>query len=123
MVTPPPDSAPTPGEIMRRLDDVVRRFEDVSKDVREFRNWAERLYVPRGEWVEGRRADQGYIKDVAKDVEELKSDRATAAQDAKTKAASDLSFRRAITVAVIAAALSGVISVVVLLSNIFFGAA
>ena len=100
-----PDS-PTPGEIMRRLDEVVRRFEDVSKDVREFRSWAERIYVPRGEWVEGRRADQAVVSDVAKDVVELQK-----------KDEANTGFRRQITVVAIGAALSsfGALAVAIVL--------
>lgn len=104
------DSQPSPAEIMRRLDDVVKRFEDVSKDVREFRNWAERLYVPRGEWVEGRRADQGYIKDVAKDIAELQADRKN-----------DQTWRRQILLAFAIAAFSAVVSVALFIATFLVG--
>ena len=104
------DSQPSPAEIMRRLDDVVKRFEDVSKDVREFRNWAERLYVPRGEWVEGRRADQGYIKDVAGDVADLKK-----------KAEADATWRRQILLAFAVAAFSAIVSVALFVATFVLG--
>lgn len=101
-----PNDEPSPAEIMRRLDDVVKRFEDVSKDVREFRNWAERLYVPRGEWVEGRRADQAATKEIAEDVSELKASKQA-----------DLAYRRQFTIALIGVALSsfGALAVAIIL--------
>lgn len=132
MPPPPPDSAPTLGEVLRRLDDISTRFDrrvdDVSaefaraaQDIRDFRNWAERLFVPRGEWLEGRRADGRLVDEVKADVTELKGKEITAAAAAETRAAADLSFRRTVMVTVIAAALSGVISVVVMIANILFG--
>lgn len=104
-----PDS-PTPGEIMRRLDDVVRRFEDVSKDVREFRSWAERLYVPRGEWVEGRRADQLRTTEIAGDVGDLKKQRET-----------DATWRRQMLLAFAVAAFSAVVSVALFIATFVLG--
>jgi hypothetical protein len=95
---------------MRRLDDVSKRFEETVREVREFRSWAERLYVPRGEWVEGRRADQGFIKDVAKDVGEL--------QD---KAKTDASWRRTILAGVLVSTFSAVISAAITFAVVILG--
>lgn len=103
-----PDSTPTPGEIMRRLDEVVKRFEDVSKDVREFRSWAERLYVPRGEWVEGRRADMARIGAVEQDVQEIRNDNTA-----------NVGYRRQFTIALVVVALSSLASLVIALLMLF----
>lgn len=103
-------SEPTPGELMRRLDDVARRFEDTVKEVREFRSWAERLYVPRGEWVEGRRADQLKVTEVVGDVLELKQ-----------KAQSDVTWRRQVLLAFAIAAFSAVVSVALFVATFVLG--
>jgi hypothetical protein len=103
------DNTPSPGEVWRRLDDVVRRFEEVAKDVREFRSWAERLYVPRGEWVEGRRADQLRTSDIASDVTELKQ-----------KAQSDTTWRRQVLLAFSVAAFSALVSVALMVATLMF---
>lgn len=105
-----PENDPTPGEVWRRLDDVVRRFEDVSKDVREFRSWAERLYVPRGEWVEGRRADSLRTTEIAGDVGELKK-----------KAETDATWRRQMLLAFAVAAFSAVVSVALFVATFVLG--
>lgn len=63
-------SEPTPGEIMRRLDEIAMRLDRTASQLQQERDRADLRFVPRGEWVEGRRADQGLIKDVAKDVED-----------------------------------------------------
>jgi hypothetical protein len=81
-------SEPTPGEIMRRLDEIANRLDRTASQLQTDRDRADLRYVPRGEWVEGRRADQGLIKDVVKDVEDITG------------------FRRQITVITIGAALS-----------------
>lgn len=73
MPAPPPDSAPTLGEVMRRLDATAAQLAALASQMQTDRDRADMRYVPRGEWVEGRRADQGLIKDVSKDVEELKA--------------------------------------------------
>lgn len=106
----PDSNPPTAAELWRRLDDVVRRFEDVAKDVREFRNWAERLYVPRGEWVEGRRADQGRAAAISEDVAELKAERAA-----------NQAFRRQVLLALAVAALSAVVSVSIAIAGLLLG--
>lgn len=111
-----PDS-PTPGEIMRRLDDVVKRFEDISKDVREFRSWAERLYVPRGEWVEGRRADHLRTVEIAGDVGELKAKAEADALAAQATERATLAWRRQVLLAVAIAAFSGFVSVALFIAS------
>lgn len=103
-------SDPTPGEIMRRLDEVASRVELAGRKIDEFRNWAERLYVPRGEWVEGRRADQLRIGEVEKDVLSLQE-----------KGKDDATFRRTALVMFAVAAFSGFISAAVAVALFFLG--
>ena len=68
-------SEPTLGEVMRRLDEVASRVDRTASQLQTDRDRADMRYVPRGEWVEGRKADQGLIKDVAKDVDDMVSNR------------------------------------------------
>jgi hypothetical protein len=99
-------SEPTPGEIMRRLDTNTTQLSELSRQFREDRDRADIRYVPRGEWVEGRRADQGLVKDVGKDVQELKD-----------MNVANVAFRRQFTVALVATALSsfGALAVAIIL--------
>ena len=73
---------PTPGEVMRRLEDNTAQLNRIAAQMQTDRDRADLRYVPRGEWIEGRRADQGFIKDVAADVAEIK---VNAEDDAKEK--------------------------------------
>lgn len=101
---------PTPAELWRRLEDVLRRFEDVAKDVREFRNWAERLYVPRMEWVEARKVFDERIGNVAGRVKDLEDD----SDDNRT-------FRRQVLLALSVAAFSAFVAVTIAVAGLVLG--
>jgi hypothetical protein len=101
---------PSLGEVMRRLDEITKRFEDTVRDVREFRSWAERLYVPRGEWIEGRRADQEVVRGVSREVEDL-----------TTRAERDGTFRRQVLLALSVAAFSAIVSVSIAVAGLILG--
>lgn len=72
-VPPPPDSAPTLGEVMRRLDQTATQLAELATQMRNDRDRADVRFVPRGEWKEGRETDRSRVTDVAKDVDELKA--------------------------------------------------
>jgi hypothetical protein len=97
-------SEPSPGEIMRRLDEIATRIDRTASQLQTDRDRADLRYVPRGEWVEGRRADQGLTKDVAKDVAELRASKSA-----------DLTFRRQFTIALVGVALSSFASLAIAL--------
>lgn len=79
MPVPPPDSAPTFGEVLRNLEQIRRIVEETARAMREDRDRADLRFVPRGEWKEGRETDRSRVNDVAQDVEELKAKEVAAA--------------------------------------------
>jgi hypothetical protein len=111
---PPPDSQPTLGEVMRRLDDTSSQLARLADQMRTDRDRADMRFVPRGEWVEGRRADQGRIAETEKDVVEIKG-KETAREQA------DTTWRRQILLAFAVAAFSGIVSVAVAIAGLILG--
>lgn len=61
-------SEPTPGEIMRRLDDISRQLARVVDQVARWQTQAERTYVRQDVYLAQRQADQAVIADVAGDL-------------------------------------------------------
>lgn len=55
------------------------QIDRLANQIQTDRDRADMRYVPRGEWVEGRRADQGLVNDVSKDIAELKANEVAAA--------------------------------------------
>lgn len=101
---------PTLGEVVRRLDAMSQRQDATSRRVEELLDRTDVRYVPRGEWVEGRRADQTRIREVENDIGELKS-----------KSESDASFRRTTLVMFSVAAFSASLSALVALAFFVLG--
>jgi len=90
---------PTPGEIMRRLDEVAAQMLRILAEIASDRSRAEQLYVLREAWSLAREADRGHVHDLEKDVEQLKTDRD-----------GDLTYRRQILLALAVASFSAIVS-------------
>lgn len=101
---------PTPGEIVRRLDEIASWMDRTSAKLDEFRNWAERLYVPRMEWVEARRAINERIDNIADDVKTLQGH-----EDAGA------TFRRQVLLALAVASFSAFVSVAIAVAGLVLG--
>lgn len=103
-------SEPTPGELLRRLEDNTAYLNRISTQVREDRDRADMRYVPRVEWVEARRGIGDRIDDVADDVADL-----------KRRGDADAGFRRQVLLAFAVAAFSALVSVAVAIIVLVFG--
>jgi hypothetical protein len=103
-------SEPTPGEIMRRLEDNTAWLNRISAQLREDRDRADLRYVPRVEWIEARGRIGERIEDVAGDVEDLQTESRSAA-----------AFRRQSLLLFAIAAFSGVVAVAIAAIGLFFG--
>jgi hypothetical protein len=100
-------SDPTPGEIMRRLDEVSASLLRIVAEIASDRKRAEQLYVLREAWGLARAADQSKVHEVEKDVEGLKKDRD-----------GDLTYRRQIMLALAIASFSAIISVAIAIFSV-----
>jgi hypothetical protein len=90
---------PTPGEMMRRLDEVAAQMLRILAEIASDRKRAEQLYVLREAWALARDADKGRVHEVEKDIDQLKKDRD-----------GDLTYRRQILLALAIASLSAIVS-------------
>jgi hypothetical protein len=95
---------------MRRLDATSAQLASLAAQMQTDRDRADLRFVPRGEWVEARRADQGLVKDVAKDVDEL-----------KTKDVSNANSRRQFLFGLALTAVSSLAALVTALAVLFLG--
>jgi hypothetical protein len=94
---------PTLGEVTRRLDDVARRLEASASK-------AERVYVRRDTWAANRESDQKDVKAIADRVDDL--ERADEAMGA---------FKRQLLLALGIAAISALVSVLIMAAGLLFG--
>ena len=101
---------PTPGELMRRLQDNTAYLDRIAAQLQADRDRADLRYVPRVEWVEARKGISERIGDVAGDVAEL-----------KTNSEDDRKFRRQTMVLMLLAVFSAVLSAAVTFTIFFLG--
>ncbi|WP_311208714.1 MULTISPECIES: hypothetical protein [unclassified Aeromicrobium] len=105
---------PTLGEVMRRLDELVRTIASLAGEMREDRAHASATYVRRDVYLAERLADQAAVTDVVRDLDQLQ--KATQERDAADKA-----FRRQASLVAAGAALGLVGSIVLSVAGWFLG--
>lgn len=99
-------SEPTMGELMRRVEDLVRQITDVSNKMREDRIHAEATFVRRDVYDANRAAEALRDLDAQKDLDELTRHREADAQ-----------WRRQIMLAVAVLAITTLVTVAIAISN------
>lgn len=71
----PPQSEPTLGEVLRRLDDLSRQMLDLVREIKEDRSENAKTFVRQDVYIAQRLADQAVTADLAGDLQSLKDDR------------------------------------------------
>lgn len=94
------------GELMRRVEDLVRQITDVSNKIREDRLHAEATFVRRDVYDANRFADDRRNLESAKDVDELNRHREADAQ-----------WRRQVMLAIAVLAITTLVTVAIAVSN------
>lgn len=59
---------PTPGEIMRRLDEVARQMTELARTMAEDRKHSAQTYVRQDVYIAQRQADHAVVADLSGDV-------------------------------------------------------
>lgn len=85
---------PTLGEVMRRLDGLVSTVSDLVHQLREDRRHNANTYVRRDWQEEARNADHAMIRELAKDLVDLRQQRETDAERQRQEAERQSNFRR-----------------------------
>lgn len=67
-------SEPTPGEIMRRLDDITQRVSEMLAEVRADRVENAKTYIRQDVYVANRLTDQAALADLRDDVRDLQGE-------------------------------------------------
>lgn len=112
-------SDPTPGEIMRRLDEVARQLGDLAGQLREDRQHAAAIYMRQDVYMAQRQADQAVVADLAGDlISHRKSTEASFAERDKAHQA-DVAFKRQAGLALAVLSITTVVNVAIALFTLF----
>lgn len=71
----PPNSEPTLGEVLRRLDEVAKQMADMASQMREDRLQTAATYVRQDVYIAQRQADQAVVADLNGEVRSVKDER------------------------------------------------
>lgn len=94
------------GEVLRRVDDLVRQITDVASKMREDRAHAEQTFVRRDVYESDRRATAIHEVEAQKDVDELQRHREA-----------DLNWRRQASLAYALLAITTLVTIALAVSN------
>lgn len=103
----PAEDQPTLGEVVRRLDEVAKQLAGIVDRLEQRDRYIEEHFVRNAVWLEARKADQMMVANLHQDIGALNKDREN-----------DSNFRRQIILAVIGAFAAGVVAIFLALSGL-----
>jgi hypothetical protein len=101
-----PNSEPTLGEVLRRLEEVSRQLLDVTHELKEDRKATAATYVRQDVYIAQRQADAAIVADLAGDMQSMRDERKT-----------DVGFRRQVWLTLGALAISMLVTIVIAIAN------
>lgn len=89
-----PNSEPTMGEVIRRLEAISKQLTEVVREIKEDRTQNAATFVRQDVYQAQRIADQAVTADVAGDIRTVKADLDREVTAIKAERSSDTAFRR-----------------------------
>ena len=128
-MTTPSNSEPTLGEVLRRLDDVSRQMTELAREMKADRAEAAATYVRQDVYVAQRQAMEAMVADLHGDVKKVNTDLGLKIQATKDDLGrevktikddrkTDVAFRRQAWLTMGALAVTTVVTIVVTLVNL-----
>lgn len=120
-MNPPPINEPTLGEVLRRLDDVVKQLGDISREIKEDRAVAAGTYVRQDVYMAERAAQSAVVADLHGDIQAAKVELRADVKALKDQRQAEVNARRQVWLAIGGVAVTSLIAIAALIVNIVQG--